>query len=60
MSRPVDEKEIQDLVREERRRYAKEWRAKNPDKVRASNQRYWLRKAQARLNLENGQKMRVD
>lgn len=56
----MDEKEIQDLVREERRRYAKEWRAKNPDKVRASNQRYWLRKAQARLNLENGQKMRVD
>lgn len=25
--------------------YYKRWRAKNPDKVRASNQRYWERKA---------------
>ena len=31
------EREIQELVREERRRYAREWRKKNPEKVRAAN-----------------------
>lgn len=28
------------------RAYAKAWRAKNRDKIRAANQRYWLRKAE--------------
>ena len=39
------EREIHELVREERRRYAREWRKKNPEKVRAANKRYWERKA---------------
>ena len=45
----MGEREIQELVREERRRYAREWRKKNPEKVRAANQRYWERKVKARL-----------
>lgn len=49
----MGEREIQELVREERRRYAREWRAKNPEKVKAANQRYWERKAQARLSTED-------
>lgn len=49
----MDEKEIQELVRKERRRYAREWRKKNPEKVRAANQRYWERRAQARLSTED-------
>ena len=49
----MSEREIQELVREERRRYAREWRKKNPEKVRAANQRYWERKVKARLAAEN-------
>ena len=49
----MGEKEIQELVREERRRYAREWRKKNPEKIRAANQRYWERKVQARLAAED-------
>lgn len=29
-----------------RREYQRQWRAKNPDKVRATNRRYWEKKAQ--------------
>lgn len=41
----MTEKEIAELVRQEKARYAREWRAKNPDKVRENNRRYWERKA---------------
>ena len=43
------EKTIQELIKEERRLYAKEWRAKNPDKVRAANWRYWEKRVQQRI-----------
>ena len=33
-------------ARAAQRAYAKEWRAKNPDKVRAKNLRYWARRAE--------------
>ncbi len=33
------------LAAEARNAYAREWRAKNPDKVRKNNANYWLRKA---------------
>ena len=29
--------------------YHKKWRKKNPDKVKAINKRYWLKKAQKEL-----------
>lgn len=32
-------------AREARNAYARKWRAANPDKVRANNDNYWLRKA---------------
>jgi hypothetical protein len=32
--------------RERLNKYQREWRAKNPDKVREYNQRYWEKKAQ--------------
>ena len=38
--------EILAEIREANRRYKAEWRKKNPDKVRASNERYWLKKAE--------------
>ena len=33
------------IAAEARNAYAREWRAKNPDKVRKNNANYWLRKA---------------
>ena len=30
---------------EERKKYFRQWRAKNPDKVKAANRRYWEKKA---------------
>lgn len=42
---------VSDLMTDEakkmRREYAREWRKKNPDKVRATLARYWERKAKA-------------
>lgn len=37
--------EILAEIREANRQYKKEWRKRNPDKVKASNERYWLKKA---------------
>ena len=34
----------QDAIREARRQYKAEWRRKNPDKIKAANDRYWLKK----------------
>ena len=33
------------MAREARNAYARKWRAANPDKVRANNANYWLRRA---------------
>ena len=45
----VDEKnklreEVLAEIREANRQYKKEWRRKNPDKVKAANERYWLKR----------------
>ena len=48
----MSDKEIQELVKEERRRYAREWRSKNPEKVQAANRRYWERRAMERMSAE--------
>lgn len=39
------QKTIDDLAREERLAYFRDWRARNKDKVRASNKRYWEKRA---------------
>ena len=41
------EKEIREEIKAKQREYKKEWRAKNPDKVRKHNENYILRKAVA-------------
>lgn len=48
------EKNIEDFAaeaarREAMRQYHREWRAKNPDKVREKNRRYWEKKGQELL-----------
>ncbi len=45
--------EILAEIREAQRLYKKEWRKKNPDKVRISNERYWLKKAKEIMEKEN-------
>lgn len=45
----MTDQKLQELAREEQRRYEKEWRAKNPDKVREKNRRYWAKRALKRL-----------
>ena len=41
----MDKLDVQ-KARAAQRAYAKAWRAKNPDKVREANVRYWLRRAE--------------
>lgn len=36
---------IEEQAREERREYYRQWRARNPEKIRENNRRYWERKA---------------
>ena len=43
----MTEKEIKEKARELKNAYQREWRAKNRDKVRQSNTRYWMKKAAA-------------
>ncbi len=39
-----------ELIKKLKREYAKKWRDANKDKVKASNERYWLRKAEQYKN----------
>lgn len=48
---------LQDRAAEERREYYRQWRAKNPDKVRENNRRYWERRAAKRAEAEKEQEV---
>lgn len=37
--------DVQELKQEARRAYAREWRKRNPEKVKAAQERYWLKRA---------------
>ena len=39
---------LTEAVREAKRQYMREWRKKNPERVKANNRRYWERKAKER------------
>lgn len=56
----MSDKEIQELVKEERRRYAREWRARNPQKVQAANKRYWEKRALMRMKNGGSETTHVD
>ena len=49
----LTEKELKEKARLARNRYAREYRRKNPEKIKAINERYWVKKA---LKLEAIQK----
>lgn len=47
----------QDAIRKAQAEYRREWRKKNPDKVKAAQDRYWTKKAQelqAKKEAQNG------
>jgi len=44
MKKLTDE-QIKELAREKQREYLREWRKRNPDKIKEYNQRYWRKKA---------------
>ena len=45
---------LEELARAEQRKYKAEWRSKNKDKVRATNKKYWAKRALKRLEAEKG------
>ena len=44
-----ENEKLLDKARELETEYHKEWRAKNKEKVKAINQRYWIKKAKKEL-----------
>ena len=46
-SEMMNQNEINEIRRKEQARYAREWRQKNPQKVKAIKERYWAKKAAA-------------
>jgi len=45
----MKEKKIEELAKKIRNQKIKEWRAKNKDKVKEANKRYWEKKAREYL-----------
>lgn len=45
------------IIKAERNKYLKTWRAKNKDKVRKYNQTYWLKKSQQAESLEKNEEV---
>lgn len=43
---------LQERAAEERREYFRQWRARNKDKVRENNRRYWERRAAKKAQAE--------
>ena len=47
---------IEELITQEKKKYFREWRAKNKDKVKAANERYLRKKALEFLENEKNSK----
>lgn len=45
---------LEERAAEERREYYRQWRAKNKDKVKEKNRRYWERRASKKAQVERG------
>lgn len=52
--RTVIEQELIEKMRKAQREYKKAWRAKNKDKVKASNDRYWRKKVMLSVEKKEG------
>lgn len=49
---------LEERAREERREYFRQWRAKNPDKIRENNRRYWEKRAAKKAQAEVEQEVK--
>ena len=47
---------MNDTAKKARNAYARKWRAKNKDKVKAANERYWLRRAEREMKQQESEK----
>lgn len=47
-------KEMSEAAKLARNAYKRRWAKENPDKVKAANRRYWERKAQEAVAMEEG------
>lgn len=45
----LDEKHLEELAKQERLEYYRNWRKNNKEKIKQSNANYWKRKAEKRL-----------
>ncbi len=54
----MTEQQMQDKARQERNSYQRQWRARNKERVKAINARYWAKRARQKIEEEaqNGQK----
>lgn len=50
---------MDEMAREAQRQYLREWRKRNPERVREANRRYWQRRAE-RLAAEKEAQKRED
>lgn len=50
----MTEKQIRRAIADERNAYMREWRRKNPDKVKEANSRYWKRRVEKKQEAEDG------
>lgn len=48
-----------ELAKAAKNKYMREWRRKNPEKVRENQKKYWLRKAQKMLVEQGGNNLGV-
>lgn len=49
MDNTMTDKEVENLIKEEKREYARQWRKNNKDKVKETNKRYWKKKVLKKL-----------
>lgn len=43
---------MEQTIKEQKRAYQRAWRKANKDKVRETNKRYWMKKAQQAMKIE--------
>jgi len=43
---------MREQIRAVKREYHRQWRAKNPDKIKARNERYWTKQAEKKMKQE--------
>ena len=56
----MTESMLKEQAAKERREYFRQWRAKNPNKVRENNRRYWERRAAKKAEIEEMQEDKND